>query len=139
MAAWLPLAHIQTQVIFQLELLAVLLFVRLFGPGIHGGTLRLFVDNEGARFGLIAGYTSNSWGARIVAQIWLKVARFDLAFWVERIPSKLNPADSTSRDRWVLQRRLPRARIEDDEVDAAVEIIEALLEGRPELCLHRRR
>ena len=139
MAAWLPPAHIQSQAIFQLELPAVLFFVRLFGPRIHGGALRVFVDNEGARFGLIAGYTSNSWGARIIAQIWLEVARFDLAFYVERVPSKLNPADSTSRDRWVLQRRLRWARIEEGEVDAAVEIIEALLEGRPELCLHRRR
>ena len=134
LAKWLPPPNVSTRVIFQLELLAVLLLLQLYGARFRGSALRLWVDNEGARCSIISGYSANSWGARIVAQIWVEVARHDIALWVDRVPTKENPADAPSRDNWELQRRLAWARTPQVEVDDAIVILEEVLDLNPELC-----
>lgn len=130
---WLPSAARQTQVIFQLELLAVLLLLRLWGPTLKGSALRVFVDNEGARCSIISGYTSNPWGARIVAQIWVEVARLDLSLWVERVPTKENPADFPSRGKYAIARRLRWREEGEAAVDMEIEVLEAVLDRDPQL------
>ena len=139
LAKWLPPSHLQPQAIFQLELLAVLLLLQLYGPRVRGSALRIFVDNEGAKCALISGYSANSWGARIVAQVWIEAARWDIALWFERVASKDNPADGPSRQRWALARRLRWEEESEEEVDDAICIIEEVLEMNPQLCLHRGR
>ena len=134
LAKWLPPPNVSTRVIFQLELLAVLLLLQLYGARLRGSALRLWVDNEGARCSIISGYSAKSWGARIVAQIWVEVARHDIALWVDRVPTKENPADAPSRDNWELQRRLAWARTPQVEVDDAIVILEEVLDLNPELC-----
>ena len=124
---WLPSTLTQRQIIFQLELMAVLLLIRFAGPEISGHALRVWVDNEGARYGIIAGYSGNSFGARIIAQIWVEAARHDLALWVERVPTKENPADSLSRLAFSLARRLQWRLLSASKLDTAVAELEDLL------------
>ena len=129
--------HLQRQAIFQLELLAVLLFLQVYGPLLRGAALRLFVDNEGAKCALISGYSANVWGSRIVAQVWVEAARWDIALWFERVASKDNPADGPSRGRWALARKFRWEAEPTRIVDDAILILEEVLRLRPELCLHR--
>jgi len=104
--AWLPDVLLQEQIIFQLELFAVLLFLAAVAPSLRGSALRVWIDNEGARFALIAGYSSNAFGARIAGQVWILCARYDISLWVERVDTKDNPSDSLSRFRYELAKNL---------------------------------
>ena len=115
------------------------MFLELFGPEVRGGSLRLFVDNEGARCSIISGYTSNAWAARIVAQIWGEAARWDISLWIDRVPSKENPADHPSRDRWAMVERLRWNRGQRRRVDGAATRLEQELERHPDLRRHRLR
>ena len=73
--------------------------------------MRLWIDNESARYGLIGGYSSNPFAARIISEIWVQLARADIAFFVERVPSKENISDGPSRDDWELIQALKIARV----------------------------
>ena len=68
--------------------------------------MRLWIDNEAARFALISGYSTNPWAARIVSEIWVQLSVMDCAFFVERVPTKENIADGPSRGHRRLLRRL---------------------------------
>ena len=68
--------------------------------------MRLWIDNESARFALISGYSTNPWAARIVSEIWVQLSVMDCAFFVERVPTKENIADGPSRGHLRLLRRL---------------------------------
>ena len=59
--------------------------------------MRLWIDNESARFALISGYSTNPWAARIVSEIWVHLSVMDCTFFVERVPTKENIADGPSR------------------------------------------
>jgi len=68
--------------------------------------MRLWIDNESARFALISGYSTNPWAARIVSEIWVQLSVMDCAFYVERVPTKENIADGPSRGHLRLLQRL---------------------------------
>ena len=74
--------------------------------------MRLWIDNESARYGLIGGYSSNPFAARIISEIWVQLARHDIAFFVERVPSKENISDGPSRKIWELIKELNIYRVE---------------------------
>jgi len=130
---WLPPAEVSERVIYQLELLAVLWAILHWKKQLRGGALRLWIDNEAARFALIGGYSSNPWAARIVSEIWVQLAVHDIFFYVERVPTKENIADGPSRNEYELIERLgiPRknARPAVGQVSAILETNTALLFG----------
>ena len=97
LAFWLPPKAETERVIFQLELLAALIAIKHWASRLRGAAVRLWIDNESARFGLISGYSSNPWAARIISEIWVQLAVMDCAFFVERVPTKENIADGPSR------------------------------------------
>ena len=68
--------------------------------------MRLWIDNESARFALISGYSTNPWAARIVSEIWAQLSVMDCAFFVERVPTKENIGDGPSWGHLKLLRRL---------------------------------
>ena len=86
--------------------------------------MRLWLDNESARFGLISGYSSNPWAARIISEIWVQLSVLDCAFYVERVPTKENIADGPSRKDFSLLKAL---HIPTQEVRDAVSAVSALL------------
>ena len=86
--------------------------------------MRLWIDNESARYGLIGGYSSKPFAARIISEIWVQLAKHDIAFFVDRVPSKENISDGPSRRDWGLITHLRIARV---IANAAVRKAAALL------------
>ena len=101
-AHWLPPTDLTDRVIYQLELLAVLWAILHWANRVRGGAIRLWIDNEAARYSILRGYSKNPWAARIVAEIWIQLAALDMALRVERVPTKENIGDGPSRLRHAL-------------------------------------
>ena len=59
--------------------------------------MRLWIDNESARYGLIGGYSGNPFAARIISEVWVQLARPGSAFLVDRVLSKENVSDGLPR------------------------------------------
>ena len=93
------------KVIHQAELLPAAMALSIWGPKLIGRKLILFVDNDGARGSLIKGVSTSRPSARIVNWFWHTAAENELYVWVDRVPSKSNPADAPSRGSfaWLLE------------------------------------
>ena len=89
------------KVIHQAELLPAAMALSIWGPKLIGRKLILFVDNDGARGSLIKGVSTSRPSARIVNWFWHTAAENELYVWVDRVPSKSNPADAPSRGSFV--------------------------------------
>ena len=92
---WLPFAALV--VITITELLVVLVALVAFPRLTSGKAIRLWVDNTGAQWALIKGYSTNRWLAWLAVAIWLLLADRGSTIWVERVHSKDNLADWPSR------------------------------------------
>ena len=66
------------------------------------------MDNEVAREALATGTAKNKVDLMLVITTWAVAARYDVAIWVARVPSKLNPAVLPSRDRELLFETEPK-------------------------------
>ena len=71
--------------------------MQIWAPRLIGRKIIVFVDNDGARGALIKGVSKSRPSARIVQAFWQAVASHELYVWVERVPSKSNPAAGPSR------------------------------------------
>jgi len=81
----------------ELETLAVLLASNMWSNHLHGKRCLFFVDNEGARFSLIKGYSRSQ---VISCMCSLHTALLDDLFalpWYSRVPSISNIVDSSPR------------------------------------------
>jgi ribonuclease HI len=87
----------QTQLIGELEALAVLVALRVWSCEIKSKHLVIFVDNEGSKFAILRGHSKNATLSKIVSSI-AKAEEEAMCFcWYSRVPSEGNPADSPSR------------------------------------------
>jgi hypothetical protein len=88
------------QVIAQAELLP-LLAARLKWPQkfkrCGGRRVLNFIDNDGARFGLIKGYNPTRPSAWLIGEFWAEEAKAQAVSWFARVPSQSNCADGPSR------------------------------------------
>jgi hypothetical protein len=93
------------KVIHQAELYPSLLALQRWAKNIAGRRVILFVDNDGARGSLLKGVSRSRPSARIVQAFWQIAAAAELYIWVDRVPSKSNPADGPSRGefRWLIK------------------------------------
>ena len=85
------------QVIFQVELLPVILAKRVWRHRLKGRRILFFLDNEAARFAILAAYTPV---ARAQALLLLSAAEDGLLqamSWYARVPTTANIADGPSR------------------------------------------
>ena len=84
-------------VIFELEVLPVLVARHLWSDYLANRSFFCFVDNESAKAALTASYSSNA----AVVQLLTSVSSLDVAdgalAWYERVPTLSNPADAPSR------------------------------------------
>ena len=94
---YLPSKELQSVRIAQLEMLAVLMAIRLFGPRLQGSYCRIHVDNVSAMYACLNGYSGNPFMARLAGEIWMELLKYDIAPWWQYVPSKLNVADVFSR------------------------------------------
>ena len=68
-------------------------------PSTRGGTCWkiYFVDNDAAKDGLIKKYSPSSASNELIEAFWSLEASMGSYAWLERVPSKSNPADAPSR------------------------------------------
>ncbi|CAL1143635.1 unnamed protein product, partial [Cladocopium goreaui] len=89
--------RVEEQAIGELEALAVLVAYRLWGLHLKSKHLVCFLDNEGSRFLILKGYSSNKVLESIVHEIALCEEELSSLAWYARVPTEANVADHPSR------------------------------------------
>eukprot|EP00971_Amphidinium_carterae_P304567 6052307-Amphidinium_carterae.1 len=84
-------------VIYQTELLPVLISICLWQESLRGQHVLVFIDNEAARCALVASYAGLEGAMRIIWRVAELTARTLVKPWFARVPSSSNPADAPSR------------------------------------------
>ena len=100
------------QVIGQAELLPVVVAKLIWGPLLVDAALVTYVDNDAARFGLVAGASACASSAELIGASARLDARGGIAQWVARVPSAANIADGPSRLEFGLVEQLGGTRVE---------------------------
>ena len=81
-----------------METLSVSMSILLWGDRLHSSQLVIYIDNEGARFSLIKGYSDSRPITAICALAAVALDRHVILPWYSRVPSSSNLADFPSRD-----------------------------------------
>ena len=84
--------------IYELELVAVLIGLRMFASYLQYKAVVVFTDNEGALCSLISCKSENVFGQKLVEQICNVEESTHAFFWYERVNTASNIADIPSRD-----------------------------------------
>ena len=87
----------QKQIIGELETLAVLVALQLWGPELRSKHLMTFIDNEGCRYLILRGRAENKNLSKLVHQIARSEEDSSLFIWYARVPTECNIADAPSR------------------------------------------
>lgn len=85
-------------IIGELETLAVAMAVLLWGDRLFSSQLVVYIDNEGAKFSLIRGYSASKAISAICALTATALDKHVILPWYSRVPSVSNLADFPSRD-----------------------------------------
>lgn len=118
-AFWKSGGNVQT--IGQAELLPVLLGRIAFREKMRHRRCFIFIDNDGARHGLIKGYSDSFSSELIIRQLIGLELEAQSWVWYARVPSCSNPADGPSRLRLVPgPENLFSSLVETPEVPAAI-------------------
>ena len=117
-------------VIGELETLAAAVALMLWGRDISSSKLLIFIDNEGARFSLIKGYSKAASITHICALASNAIDSYCIMPWYSRVPSLSNLADLPSRG--VSHELLPSSLSSSHE--SVSEVVEECLQfaGKPE-------
>ena len=92
------LADGKQTVIGELETLSVAVALMLWGRVLSSPKLLIFIDNEGARFSLIKGYSKAATITHMCALASNSLDSYCVMPWYSRVPSLSNLADLPSRD-----------------------------------------
>ena len=87
----------RTQVIAQAELLPVLIAFKAFPERLRGRMALIFLDNEGARAGLVAASSSVESNSELIHAITQLEDQLLVKAWYSRVPTASNCADPPSR------------------------------------------
>ena len=85
-------------IIGELETLTVAMSLLLWGDIVSSSQLMIYIDNEGAKFSLIRGYSDSLAITSICALTATALDKFFILPWFSRVPSSSNLADFPSRD-----------------------------------------
>ena len=103
-------------VIFELEILPVLIARLVWAERLRGRSALYFLDNDGAKGALIAGYSPNALACELVSRVTALDLEGNSLPWYDRVPSPSNLGDNPSRgERPVAVKGWP----EPEEVGAA--------------------
>ena len=89
--------HSKSNYIFELELVAALCAYLTFPDVLQGRILHHFIDNEGAKFGLIRGFSGKPGGERVLHAAASEIVGLACYPWFGRVASKDNLSDGPSR------------------------------------------
>ena len=112
--------HKQT-VIFEAELIAVIVAVKLWKNDLLDRPVVIFVDNNSARDVAVSGSARTVTPLKLVNLLLTLEDEFSIIPWYARVPSKSNPADEPSRSDKEIESLGQRA--VKSEVEAAVQFI----------------
>ena len=84
-------------IIFEAELLAVWVAVKLWHPRFANSMLVVYVDNDALRGAYAASTTRTGFVGRLLESLNIIEENFNIHVWVARVPTKCNIADSPSR------------------------------------------
>jgi len=112
--------HKQT-VIFEAELIAVIVAVKLWKDDLLDRPVVIFVDNNSARDVAVSGSARTVTPLKLVNLLLTLEDEFSIIPWYARVPSKSNPADEPSRSDKEIESLGQRA--VKSEVKAAVQFI----------------
>ena len=93
---WIRLFH-RTNLIYGLELLALLGFIFANRHRLKGSSINAYLDNNNALCALIRGDSNTAVIADMVAVFWLVLQKYGIDIWLGRVCSKLNIADHPTR------------------------------------------
>jgi hypothetical protein len=100
------------QPIGQVELYPVLLAFKAFQEELRGRLVLIFIDNEAARAGLVAGSSSVAASGEIIGHVLRLEQDLAIRAWYTRVPSASNCADPPSRDQFAeTERRFQVSRV----------------------------
>ena len=88
---------VREQVIEQAELAPCVAALTTWPVEFANRHVLVFVDNNGARAGIVKGICRARESAELVEGFWRRAAALGAFVWVERVPSRSNPADAPSR------------------------------------------
>ena len=106
--AWLPAPPVSLlrkfvdsdQLVGQAELLPAIGARLSWGSRMKGGAVLHFIDNDAARFGLIAGYSPSLASRLLIGRFWTIQCGLLSRSWFERVPSPSNPARAMISPIW---------------------------------------
>ena len=84
-------------IIHQVELIPLFVATALWKDRLAYRSSLSFVDNDGAKFALVAGYSSNPHSCALLTACAEACIARAISFWYERVPSASNIADAPSR------------------------------------------
>ena len=83
--------------IMELEVLPVLLSRHVWAARLQDRSHIAFVDNDGAKDGLVAGYSANAVACDLISRVTAADIMLGALPWYDRVPSLSNVADAPSR------------------------------------------
>ena len=89
----------QINIIQELDMLALLVSIEIWGPEWNGHRIVLFTDSESVRTSFLKTWPKNDPCSRLLTRIFALEEGHLCPLWIERVPSQSNPADHLSRDR----------------------------------------
>lgn len=96
--AWNEAFH-KTNLIYGLELLALLGFIYMNRALLANCTVNIYIDNNNALASVIRGDSNTTIIADMVAVFWRALVALGIDVWLGRVGSKLNIADIPTRDK----------------------------------------
>ena len=123
--------HGRQNLIGEFETLVVDIALRLWGRLIASSQLMVYIDNEGAKFALIRGYSDSPAISSICQLVALHLDEFYILPWYSRVPSVSNLADCPSRK---IQHRLLEESASVPEGEVASLLEESLCSVESHIC-----
>ena len=87
----------EAHVIGQAEVVPIMCAYFVWREELRGKAVIVFIDNEGARFGLVAARSKSRATLPLIGQATQLAARLSLSPWYERVPGPMNVGDAPSR------------------------------------------
>ena len=88
----------QRTIIQELEMMAVLGALRSWQETVSQHSVVLFTDSKAVRGSFLKSWSANEDSDRLIDVIFDIEAGFDFPIWIERVHSRSNPADVSSRE-----------------------------------------
>ena len=105
-------AWCQENIIQELEMLALLVAVEVWGPVWNGHRVVAFTDSESVRRELSKTWSGNEPCHKLLTRLFALEENHLCPIWLERVPSQSNPSDPLSRSQVAKWMNLERSQVD---------------------------